>query len=423
MKEFLKQKKGITLIALIITIIILIILAGVSINVLFGSEGIVTKAKNAKENYKIAQLDEGLQLVKSTVQMDEEKLDITVEEYLNKLQEPGIIKFSLDKVEIVSENVAYITVDKEYKFLVEHKENGTLIIVYQGKADAVEIPEGEITFTDAIWNNEKASITINTTSDFKIAYQKNTTSGEWTEIANGGTISDLNNGDVIYAKLVNAAGQSSENYAEYRVKDALKPNSATIELTGEETQSSLPVTLNAKVTHIDEQSGVDISLCGYEINNSSDELGTNKSSYTGTFSSKEQNIEIKPANIGTWYLHVLTVDKAGNKKETIKGPIEITETTHVHTGNSSSGGGCYGKANYKTEQYNIVCGKTGSVTAWNTWTCTAGHTTYNNVEGGYNTWPAPSNCNVVTGTGTRQVLTGYSLNCGKTEDKCYSVKY
>ena len=79
MKEFLKQKKGITLIALIITIIILIILAGVSINVLFGSEGIVTKAKNAKENYKIAQLEEGLQLVKSTVQMDEEKLDITVE--------------------------------------------------------------------------------------------------------------------------------------------------------------------------------------------------------------------------------------------------------------------------------------------------------------------------------------------------------
>lgn len=331
MKKILKQKKGITLIALIITIIILIILAGVSINVLFGSEGIVTKAKNAKENYKIAQLEEGLQLVKSTVQMDEEKLDITVEEYLNKLQEPGIIKFSLDKVEKVNEKVAYITVDKKYKFLVEHKENGTLIIVYQGKADAVEIPEGEITFTDAIWSNEKASITINTTSDFKMAYQKNTTSGEWTEIANGGTISDLNNGDVIYAKLVNAAGQSSENYAEYHVKDTLGPNSATVELTGEETQSSLPVTLNAKVTHIDEQSGVDISLCGYEINNSSDELGTDKSSYTGTFSSKEQNIEIKPASTGNWYLHVLTVDKAGNKKETIKGPIEITSETHTHT--------------------------------------------------------------------------------------------
>ena len=35
MKEILKQKKGITLIALVITIIVLIILAGVSITMLF----------------------------------------------------------------------------------------------------------------------------------------------------------------------------------------------------------------------------------------------------------------------------------------------------------------------------------------------------------------------------------------------------
>ena len=45
MKEKLKNKKGITLIALVITIIILIILAGIVINVTIGKNGIFTKTK------------------------------------------------------------------------------------------------------------------------------------------------------------------------------------------------------------------------------------------------------------------------------------------------------------------------------------------------------------------------------------------
>ena len=48
MKEKLKQKKGITLIALVITIIVLLILAGVSIAMLTGENGILTQAQRAK---------------------------------------------------------------------------------------------------------------------------------------------------------------------------------------------------------------------------------------------------------------------------------------------------------------------------------------------------------------------------------------
>lgn len=44
----LKGQKGITLIALVVTIIVLIILAGVSISLLFGNYGVVTKAKEGK---------------------------------------------------------------------------------------------------------------------------------------------------------------------------------------------------------------------------------------------------------------------------------------------------------------------------------------------------------------------------------------
>ena len=46
----MKNNKGITLVALVVTIVVLIILAGISINLVLGDNGIMSIAKNAKEN-------------------------------------------------------------------------------------------------------------------------------------------------------------------------------------------------------------------------------------------------------------------------------------------------------------------------------------------------------------------------------------
>ena len=46
----MKNEKGITLIALVITIIVLLILAAVSIATLTGQNGILTRANDAKED-------------------------------------------------------------------------------------------------------------------------------------------------------------------------------------------------------------------------------------------------------------------------------------------------------------------------------------------------------------------------------------
>ena len=51
----IKQTKGITLIALVITIIILLILAGVTINTLYGNNGIIRDI-STKEQKKISKL-------------------------------------------------------------------------------------------------------------------------------------------------------------------------------------------------------------------------------------------------------------------------------------------------------------------------------------------------------------------------------
>ena len=45
----IQENKGITLIALVVTIVVLIILATVSINAVFGDNGIIKKAERAKE--------------------------------------------------------------------------------------------------------------------------------------------------------------------------------------------------------------------------------------------------------------------------------------------------------------------------------------------------------------------------------------
>lgn len=64
MKTKIKQEKGITLIALVVTIVVLLILAGVSVNAIFNENGLIKKAQEtqskmdaAKQN-DLAQLDE-----------------------------------------------------------------------------------------------------------------------------------------------------------------------------------------------------------------------------------------------------------------------------------------------------------------------------------------------------------------------------
>ncbi|MFR0823504.1 MAG: hypothetical protein ACLU84_05295 [Clostridia bacterium] len=58
----MKNEKAMTLISLVVTIVILIILAGISINVTIGDNGIITKAKQAKANIVLAGEAEALQL-------------------------------------------------------------------------------------------------------------------------------------------------------------------------------------------------------------------------------------------------------------------------------------------------------------------------------------------------------------------------
>ena len=67
----LVENKAITLIALIITIIILLVLASVSISVLLGDNGLLDRAVKAREESKKSQVKEEIELGIYEIQVDE----------------------------------------------------------------------------------------------------------------------------------------------------------------------------------------------------------------------------------------------------------------------------------------------------------------------------------------------------------------
>ena len=84
------QTKGITLIALIITIIVLLILAGVTISAITGNESVMEKAKDAKEKTDISNEKEAMQLAiinyraenEYLSNMNQEKIASAISEYI-----------------------------------------------------------------------------------------------------------------------------------------------------------------------------------------------------------------------------------------------------------------------------------------------------------------------------------------------------
>lgn len=182
---------------------------------------------------------------------------------------------------------------------------------------------GAITFGSTTWNGGTASITVNTNTDLTIEYQVGAITEEnWTSLASEEAISNLSHGNTVYARLTD--GTNHGDYASVTIEDNVNPKAANIQLSGTSIKSG--GTITATVTHTDDESGVDITNCRYIWNSSSSKLGTNESSYTeGTFVSNGQQLSKTFSSAGTYYLHVLTKDVAGNKIETVSKAVTVQQ--------------------------------------------------------------------------------------------------
>ena len=220
-------------------------------------------------------------------------------------------------IENLEQNVTYV-------IKVEAtNENGTVSKEAVGRTGEIPDAQGAIEFSSPIWNNGKAEVTITkTTNDsMKIQYRVTVgeTIGEYQEIASGEKITNLELGSIVTARLWD--GTNGGNTTSLNVQDLINPNEATITLSKQTI--SVGETITANVSQSDNESGIDITRCKWIYNQTSTKLGEDETKYTGKFTSASETISLTTTNPGDYYLHVLTVDKAGNKTEKVSKKITI----------------------------------------------------------------------------------------------------
>ena len=150
-----RTNQGITLIALVITIIILLILAGISIAMLTGQNGLLTKALKAKEEHLISQYKEEINLIiaeevaERKTEIKEEPMIVSLEQKIRKkewVNQEKVKQYNEEGItEEQAENNKYLFVESKegYEFIIEvDNEKETAKIT-----EANKTPKGEYTIT------------------------------------------------------------------------------------------------------------------------------------------------------------------------------------------------------------------------------------------------------------------------------------
>lgn len=105
------REKGITLIALVITIIVLIILAGISIQLVLGENGIITKAKKSKEVTEISAVEEKAQLIYADKQIENGLNSNQIMQQI--IEELKAENYNIEQVEADEHDITGIKIDKD----------------------------------------------------------------------------------------------------------------------------------------------------------------------------------------------------------------------------------------------------------------------------------------------------------------------
>ncbi|MFQ8988257.1 MAG: BspA family leucine-rich repeat surface protein, partial [Intestinibacter sp.] len=124
-----KKEQGITLIALVVTIIIILILAGITINMILGENGIIRTAQDAKNTWENAIIKEQENLNSLINELNEELIDRSRDIYVF-LYDDGTLTFSNTSEPVEGKNVLKAYGDiKGQEYTSEVGEDGSSITV------------------------------------------------------------------------------------------------------------------------------------------------------------------------------------------------------------------------------------------------------------------------------------------------------
>ena len=429
-----KTARGITLVALVITIIILLILSTISIQALTQT-GLFQNANRAKLETKRSQIKEWLSLNLMEVQTtnydktDSEILEIarekaekseelkklgktvnvdgeisteedgqTVPPYFDVIVDNDMYKVSMEEQEFIGEvgkivpsvDFSATTTSKSItlKITTKRSQGGTVECYIKGENDsnygtAQKATDNQYTF-DNLEQGKKYTVKVVVTSGNgqKAEKEKEYTTGDIKELTAAdiefeysvdGTVIDKKTwtnkevkvtakpkvdiaGYTLVTKKNDGAWQKTDNQTfgengimyvaltdgrNYGGTEAagnvtnIEKNAPSVNINLSATEVTTEGAITATVTQSDSESGINIGNCKWVYNTTAGNIGTNASSYTGTFTNANQNITLKSTTVGTYYLHVLSVDNAGNSIETIKGPISVKTASNAVPGSTT----------------------------------------------------------------------------------------
>lgn len=290
-KVFYKRNSGITLIALVVTIVVLLILAGITIMALGGENGLISRAKLAKTEQEKAQAKEELQLKITELQLKivgEEAREATLDDFNNLIAEDEELTFinatyktdsseqDVDKFENIK--VLYknhvISVNEELQATVTEEDSGIILATKEEMLEYLKIDKdisvedivnNQNNVLETILNDENAvKYIVNNISDYeeitktesgmsiiassKCASYEMMLNAEWREKIYNSQYSQIfdeqaiqvpklteNNSNILYSGIKNVVSGSADSYL-YTIFDR--------NLSGDEGSASSPASLH-----------------------------------------------------------------------------------------------------------------------------------------------------------------------------------
>ena len=289
------QNNAITLIALIITIIVLLILAGVTLNMVMGDSGIFSKANQAKNKTEVAQYEEELRMCVLEIQADEATNGTTfgIDTIRKNLVEKVKELENTEEIEITSPE-GNATIEGTYKGY-EYKIDEKYVVHIGDKATGIILttsvePKG--------WTNQnvKATITIKSNNGInKVEPDEGSKNGNEYII----TKENIAENKSFEYTVTDGQGNTQTKTAVINTIDKNPPADFTI--TAENTEEGLRITGEST----DAESGID--KYEYYAKKSTD------SDYT-----KYESNPITGLESGTYSVYARAYDKAGNYKDSEK---------------------------------------------------------------------------------------------------------
>ena len=247
-----EEIKGITLIALVVTIIVLLILAGISITMLTGENGILGRTREAKVETKKSEYKEALGLIGSDVRVEKEIEGLenkqVLDEYEDEIQKDGLFENSI--LERVSDTELQVETKEGYLYQITEKE-----VEYLKQVEQEETSGGtgvSMQIDPATWA-KKTTVTLKlpTEEEGKVLYYSKNGGRNWYKYTAPFEIKE--NNIVIQTKI----GKNGEIETMQKIEtiDNLPPEKVTITTDKDVTEKTITVVTEAKDEEADSING------------------------------------------------------------------------------------------------------------------------------------------------------------------------